>query len=294
MDDVSRGSSREWHEKNRLSWNVATEAHNSHKGDQAAFFRSGGDTLHPEELELLGEVGGKRLVHLQCNAGQDTLSLARRGAVVTGVDISDTAIEFARRLSMEAGVPGTFVRSDIFDWFESAMAEGGTYDIAFSSYGAVCWLSDLRTWGQGIASVLAPGGRFVVVDFHPVPYMFDDDWQLAYAYSPFSDRPAMLKWEDGVGDYVGYEMKQVDPSAPITGVQEYENPHPSFEFQWGIGDIVMALVGAGLNLTALNEYPYSNSGHLTGMRRTPEGKWIPPEGIPPMPCMYGISAVKPG
>jgi 2-polyprenyl-3-methyl-5-hydroxy-6-metoxy-1,4-benzoquinol methylase len=104
------------HEQNRRSWNLATAAHNRHKGDQAAFFRAGGSTLFPEEVELLGELEGRDLVHLQCNAGQDTLSLARLGARVTGVDISDAAVEFARTLSHEAGIPADFHRADVLDW----------------------------------------------------------------------------------------------------------------------------------------------------------------------------------
>src|SRR3954469_18087017 len=94
---------KDMHEDNRRSWNAATDAHNSHKADQAAFFRDGGSTLYPEEIELLGDLHGKSLVHLQCNAGQDTLSLAGLGATVTGVDISDTAISFAQQLSTDTG-----------------------------------------------------------------------------------------------------------------------------------------------------------------------------------------------
>src|SRR5581483_7586423 len=101
---------KELHEENRLSWNAATVAHNSHKGDQAAFFRKGGSTLRPEELELLGDVRGQAIVHLQCNSGQDTLSMARLGAVMTGVDISDTAIDFARQLSQDSGIPAQWQR----------------------------------------------------------------------------------------------------------------------------------------------------------------------------------------
>src|SRR5512133_2945020 len=100
---------KELHEANRRAWNEATIAHNSHKRDQAAYLRAGGSTLYPEELALLGDLAGKSLLHLQCNAGQDTLSLAQRGALVTGVDISDTAVDFARQLSAESGISGTFV-----------------------------------------------------------------------------------------------------------------------------------------------------------------------------------------
>src|SRR5258705_13338436 len=97
--------SHELHQQNRRSWNHATRAHNAHKGDQAAFLRGGGSTLFPEELELLGDLHGKRLVHLQCNAGQDTLSLAARGAQGTRVDISVEASAFARKLPTDTGSP---------------------------------------------------------------------------------------------------------------------------------------------------------------------------------------------
>ena len=109
---------RDLHQDNRLSWNAATVAHNSHKQDQAHFFRQGGSTLFPEELELLGDLRGMSLLHLQCNAGQDTLSLATLGAETVGVDISDEAIEFARRLSADSGVKARFERADAFVYAE--------------------------------------------------------------------------------------------------------------------------------------------------------------------------------
>jgi SAM-dependent methyltransferase len=286
------GPQHELHEGNRLSWNVATEAHNSHKGDQAAFFRDGGSTLHPEELELLGDVSGKRIVHLQCNSGQDSLSLAQLGADVIGVDISDTAIDFARNLSVDSGVAAEFVRADVFDWLQEAGQSGEQFDIVFCSYGAVIWLSELKTWGRGISSILKPGGRFVVVDFHPMSMCFDDDWSLAFPYSGFGGEATLYVWEEGVGDYVAREMSQSDAVTEVPGVaiDEYENPHPSYEFNWGLGEILMALVGAGLSIVDVQEYPYSNSGHMAGMWQNDAGKWVPPEGTPPIPLMYGICA----
>src|SRR5436309_11262198 len=122
---------KDLHEENRLAWNEATPVHNSHKHDQAGFLREGGSTLFPEELELLGDSKGLSLVHLQCNAGQDTLSLAQLGAKVTGVDISDTAVAFARELSEESGIPATFYRSDIYDWLEETAKNGERFDIVF-------------------------------------------------------------------------------------------------------------------------------------------------------------------
>ncbi|MHB9034700.1 MAG: class I SAM-dependent methyltransferase, partial [Anaerolineae bacterium] len=187
------------HEQNRRSWNYMTAVHNRHKLDQAGFLRSGGTTLFPEELELLGDIHGKRLVHLQCNSGQDSLCLARLGAQVTGVDISDEAICFARQLSLEAEIPAEFVRADIYDWFTRAAEAGEKFDLAFSSYGFKCWLSDLKLWAQGIKSILAPGGRLVLVEFHPFLSMLDEHWQLAFPYFAASE-PAF--YQEGIGDYV--------------------------------------------------------------------------------------------
>ena len=154
----------EAHEQNRLSWNAATARHNLHKGDQAKFFRDGGNTLRSEETQLFGDITGKSLVHLQCNSGQDTLSIARHlGAEVTGVDISDEAIDFAQKLSAESGIPARFERADVFDWCERPDAP--QFDLAFVSYGTVTWLNDLGRWGRGIANILKPGGRLVFIDY---------------------------------------------------------------------------------------------------------------------------------
>lgn len=153
----------------RRSWNVATRNHNAHKGDQARRLREGWDTLFPEELALLGPLEGRALVHLQCNAGQDSLCLARRGARVTGVDLSDEAVAFARRLSAESGIPAAFEQAEVVSWLHRAAER---FDVAFSSYGAVGWLPDLAAWASGLRRVLAPGGRFVLVEFHPLVWSF--------------------------------------------------------------------------------------------------------------------------
>jgi SAM-dependent methyltransferase len=233
---------KQYHEANRISWNAATQAHNSHKVDQAKFFREGGQTLYPEEIELLGDLNGRTLVHLQCNAGQDTLSLAQLGATVTGVDISDVAIEFARQLSADSGIPATFHRSDVYDWLAETAATNQRFDIVFSSYGALIWLSDLKSWAKGIAAVLNPGGRVVLVDFHPFSMIFEWDWSLAFDY--FGEGQA-ITWDDGIGDYVALSGELLAPSGYLPGEEAFVNPHPSHEFQWTISDIITALLGPG-------------------------------------------------
>jgi SAM-dependent methyltransferase len=188
---------RHHREQNRKSWNEATRAHNTHKGDQAAFLKKRGTTtLFPEELALLGPVKGRSLLHLQCNAGQDTLSLAKRGAHVTGVDLSDEAITFATRLSVQSGLPGRFVRRDVYDYLARTRAR---FDFVFCSYGVTGWLEDLRAWARGIARCLQPGGHFVYVDFHPVAWVFDEHGKPAFPYSTHGK--ALIG--PGVSDYVG-------------------------------------------------------------------------------------------
>lgn len=240
------------HEINRLSWNEGTKAHNSHKGDQAKFFRDGGNTLFPDEVKLLGDIKDKTLVHLQCNSGQDSLSIVNHlGAKATGVDISDEAINFAKQLSQDSGIPAEFIRDDVYDWLEQNKTQ---YDVAFSSYGTIMWLSDLKAWGQGIAKSLKSGGRFVLVEFHPILLIFEDGWKIKNAYMSGTH----IESESGVGDYVA--MSGATPEIDILeeGVKDFQNPEPGVEYQWGIADVVMALVSAGLTLTDLKEYGYSN------------------------------------
>lgn len=275
------------HEQNRLSWNAATVAHNSHKGDQAAFFRAGGDTLFPEEVELLGDLAGRDLLHLQCNAGQDTLSLARRGARVTGVDISDEAIRFARQLSAASGVDARFERADVYGWLEAARG-ARAFDLVFASYGAVGWLSDLAAWARGIAGVLRPGGRFVLVEFHPAAFMLGEDLRPAW---PYSTGGAPIPVPGGIGDYVARSGEGLLHGAEYQpGVEDFRNPHPTWEFAWGLADVVTALLDAGLALEALREWPYSNGCSILPGMRLEGRRYLPPPGVPDVPLMFGLAA----
>ncbi len=273
------------HEKNRLSWNAATVAHNSHKRDQAGFLRSGGTTLYPEELVLLGDLQGKELVHLQCNSGQDTLSLAARGAKVTGVDISDEAIAFATKLSADSGIPGTFVRTDVFDWLEAAQPE--SFDRVFCSYGAVMWLSDLVPWGKGIAKILRPGGLFVVIDAHPMMMVLGESLELKYDYGG-----GVQVDEPGVHDYVAGAGTSLTPSGYEEGVKDFKNPHPESSFQWGLADILGALIQPGLVIERYTEYPFSRWKAFPVQITGPDGNFYLPPGTPQIPMMFGVCAAR--
>jgi SAM-dependent methyltransferase len=281
---------RKLREQNRLSWNGAVGAHDSHRGDLAGYLRGGGSTLFPEELELLGNLEGKTLAHLQCNSGGDTLSLTLRGAAVTGVDISEEAVYSARRLSAEADIPAGFERADVYDWLEEAARSGRRFDVVFSSYGIVCWLPDLEAWARGIVAVLNGGGRFVLVDFHPAADMFDERWARARAY-PSGGEPLLLA--EGVGDYVAGSAGGLTPAGFVEGVRDFENIHRCHLFRWGLGEVVTALAAAELRIVALKEYPYANGERLLpGMRELPGRRMAPPENVSTVPLMYGIAAHK--
>ncbi|MGI9242068.1 MAG: class I SAM-dependent methyltransferase [Verrucomicrobiales bacterium] len=276
----------EAHEQNRKSWNVATARHNLHKGDQAAFFRAGGNTLYREETKLLGDIRGASLVHLQCNCGQDTLSIARHlGASVTGVDISDEAINFARELSAGSGIPATFHRSDIFTWCENPDAP--KFDIAFVSYGTVNWLGDLARWAQGVANILHPGGRLVFIDYHPAIMMFSestDAWELEYDYLGGQ----LISDGEGVGDYVGEASGQQPAELP-----PFENPHYANAYPWGVAETIMPLVSAGLTIEHFEEYPYSNGWKVNSALVQRDGRrFYMPDGRPNIAMMFSCVARK--
>jgi SAM-dependent methyltransferase len=287
MSDLQ--AERPLREANRLSWNAATRAHNSHKGDQARFFREGGNTLRPEELALLGEVAGLRVVHLLCNSGQDTLSIARLGAAVTGVDISDEAIAFATWLAAEADIAATFVRGDVYDWLAEAGERQEGFDIVFSSYGVVHWISDLERWATGIAAILTPGGAFALVDFHPAERMFSRDWRHSGDYFP-AERVDSL--DEGVIDYITRSPGRLSPFVYEAGVEDFQNPHLSHLFRYTLGEIVTAIGGAGLRIEVLEEYPHTIAMRFDRMREIAGYRVLRPEDVPSVPLLYGLRARK--
>ena len=281
---------RDLREQNRVSWNAVVGAHESHRGDLSRFFSEGGSTLFQEECDLLGKLEGRSLVHLQCNSGGDSISLTRLGATVTGVDVSDEAVSSARDLAEKTGIRATFERADVYDWLEEASREGRRFDVAFASYGVICWLPDLRIWAGGIAGILNPGGCFVLIDFHPAADIFDRAWNHVNDY-PSGGEPLLL--DRGVGDYVAASGGGLTPAGFVEGVRDFENPEGCYLFRWGLGEVVTALAEAGLRITALEEYPYANGERkFAGMRELPDRRMVPPERIPTIPLMYGIRAEK--
>lgn len=273
-------------EQTRVSWNAATRAHNAHKRDQAAFLRAGGSTLFPEERALMaaavGPLAGRRLLHLLCNSGQDTLSWAREGAEVTGVDLSDEAVTFARALSRDSGIGGRFVHAEVQDFLDGD--EGG-YDVAFGSYGCLAWIFDLPRLMRGVRRVLRPGGALVIVEFHPLAWSFGPGFAPADPY--FGEGRV---YSEPVSDYVAAAGGALSPSGHID-TPVYRNDTPAHAVQHTVADIVTAVLDAGLVLTGLREWPFAN-----GCRVAPDlvladgGRFVLPEGRPSLPLQLGLTA----
>ena len=178
----------------------------------------------------------------------------------------------------------------MYDWLAETAKDGGRFDAVFASYGVVCWLPDLASWAGGIACVLVPGGRFVLVDFHPAAEVLDEDWNPARDYPSGGER---LLLQEGVGDYVAASGGGLTPAGFARGVGGFENPEPCHLFRWGLGEVVTALAGAKLEITALEEYPHSNGErHFARMRELPGRRMVPPEDVPALPLMYGVRAEK--
>jgi len=263
----------------RASWNVATRAHNAHKRDQAAWLKQrDATTLFPEELELLGPLSGVHLLHTLCNSGQDTLSLAKHGAVVTGVDMSDEAIAFARALARDTAIPATFIESEMLAYFDSAPANA--FDVCFGSYGCLTWIDDIARFFRGCARVLKPGGRVVYLEFHPLAWSLHGDPYKAPGHD----------FASPVNDYVGASMGALSPSGHIDALDggEYVNPHNAHSAQHTIEDLVNAIIDAGFTLTRLREWDYSNGCSLhPNMKLIDGNRWV---HEPSWPLMLGLAA----
>ncbi len=274
-------------DQTRRSWNRATANHNSHKGDQAAFLREGGTTLFSEEIGLLGDLAGRRVVHLQCNSGQDSLCVSRLGAAeVVGVDFSDEAIGFARRLSEDSGIPARFELGEVVRWMSTTEER---FDVAFASYGVTVWIKDLDAWARGVARILRPGGRFVYVEFHPLAWSLGAALDLCDGDDYFQSAPFI----EPVGDYVadsgdGLSAQGSGPAGT--------NDIPAVCWQHSQGELLTALAGAGLRIEVLHEYPHSNGCRLQpGLVESgaDDRRWRLPEGKARVPLMFGLVVTKP-
>lgn len=280
-------------EENKQSWNKRTMVHKDSAFYDLDSFKKGKSSLNKIELEELGDVKGKNLLHLQCHFGMDTMSWQREGASCVGVDLSDEAIKLAKEINEELKLDAKFICSNIYDLKENTNAlryysspsgvaersegkersswEGA--DIVFTSYGTIGWLPDLDKWAEIVSYFLKPGGTFYIADFHPTLWMMDDNFK-AIKYSYFNTE---IITEEISGSYS-------DRNAPIKSIEHSWN-HPFFE-------IINALIKHGLQIIQFNEFPYSPYNCFNNMEQGKDGMWRIKGMDEKMPVMYSIKAVK--
>jgi SAM-dependent methyltransferase len=277
---VSENRLRGWMEANRLNWEDRTAIHLPNRAGFYAIDRvkGGDDAFHGCEDDELGEVSGKRLVHLQCHFGLDTIRLARRGAMATGLDFSASAIAAARALAGELGVPVRFVEGNVYD--APALLAGDAYDVAFVTWGAIIWLPDIRRWAQIVAKLLAPGGCLYLAEGHPSTLSLEEvDGRLVASRSWRTEAEAPFIYDDSI-TYTG------DPT-PLEHTRSYEWCHP-------LSDIVGALLESGLRLDFLHEHETLPWRYFPMMVPAGERLYRLPDGHPALPLAFSLRASKPG
>jgi SAM-dependent methyltransferase len=260
---------------NQEAWNTWTPFHVGSKFYDVEGFKAGEKTLDPIVLAGPGNVTDRSLLHLQCHFGMDTLSWARRGAAVTGIDFSEEAIKAARTLAAELGIQATFIQSNLYDLPQNLT---GQFDVVFTSHGVLGWLPDLGRWAQVIAHFLKPGGSFYIVEVHPIALLFDErrkDVELRLAYPYFQGHEPLREEEQG-----SYAV----PDAPIRSVT-YVWIHP-------LAEIIGSLLRAGLRITSFEEYPFVAWAMFPWMVRRAERFWQLPSGRESIPLMFSLKAMK--
>jgi 2-polyprenyl-3-methyl-5-hydroxy-6-metoxy-1,4-benzoquinol methylase len=236
-------------ELNRKMWDDRVEPHLGSELYNMEDFLTGATSLNQIELDLLGDVSGKSILHLQCHFGQDSLSLARMGASVTGVDFSEKAIATARSLSERLRLQATFICSDVL---QLTGIPAGSYDLVYSTYGTVTWLPELTRWADIIQRALKPGGKLLLVEFHPAVWMFDDHFnEVLYGY--FNSGPII---EEVEGSYATRNMGK---------------RHTAVGWNHSLDEVIAPLLENGLQLTHFREYAYSPYDVLHDMIRTEKG-----------------------
>jgi len=263
-------SMEDYYQTNKDAWNARTKIHLHSSFYNLDGFKKEVKSIPDLDLSLLDDIRGKSILHLQCHFGMDTLSLSKRGARVVGVDFSEEAIKTAKSLNEELELNAQFCCCNIYD--APAQLRGRQFDIVYTSYGVVNWLPDLVKWGQVIAEMLKDGGRFVLVEFHPVLWMFNEDFsQVRYAYS--RREPYVVEEPTYTDDETGNRQKTVT-------------------WNHGLAEILNGLLGNGLSIDSFGEYTYSPFNLFGNMIAEKDGRFKIAGKDDDIPVLFSVVAVK--
>ena len=256
--------------ENKNLWNQRTAVHKDSAFYDLAGFKAGVNALSPIELNEIGDVKERSLLHLQCHFGMDTLSLSRMGAKCVGVDLSDEAIKLAEEINDELKLDAKFICCNVYDTSKYVKEQ---FDIVFTSYGVISWLPDLVPWANMIAEKLKPGGFFYMAEFHPVVWMFDEEFTHIKYY--YNNREVIVTENEGT---------YTDRNADIKG-KEYSWNH-------SISEVLNALIDAGLEIECFNEHMYSPFPCFRNVVETENGKWHVKGMEGKIPMVYSLRARK--
>lgn len=259
---------------NLARWDEAAPLHAASPLYDLEGFRAGRQDIRPFELDELGDVTGLDLLHLQCHIGTDTLSWARHGARVVGLDFSDRAAAVARELARDCGLDAEFVCANVYDAAE-ALA-GRLFDVVYTGIGALNWLPDLDRWARVAAQLVRPGGVLYLVEIHPmVSAMVQDGRTLCQDVFDAT----YTRWDETEGTYAA-------PGAKLANTDSYERAH-------SLGEVVSAILGAGLHLELFHEQGYTNAPWPWCVQGE-DGWYRLPDGWPRFPLTYSLRARRPG
>jgi SAM-dependent methyltransferase len=276
-------ASDDWLALNLANWNERVPIHldTPHLHYRLDALKAGTEQLDPIAAEVLGPVAGLRVLHLQCHFGADTLTIAQQGALVTGLDFSPPAIAAAGALAGELGLAerARFVEANVYD-APAAVGAPGAFDRVFVSWGALCWLPDIRAWGRVVASFLKPNGYLALADAHPFAYVFDDMNATADGkpgwYMPYLGRQPMV--EDRTEDYA-------DPGAVLKNSRTVQFLHP-------ISDVIGGLIDAGLRIDRFQEHDSVVWQMFAQLEKRGSGEHVWPDR-PWLPLSFSLRASKP-
>lgn len=255
---------------NKAAWDIKTDIHINSEFYNNKTFLKGESSLKHIELDLLGDIKGKSILHLQCHFGQDTISLARLGAKVTGIDLSDKAIDYAKMMSKELGIDAKFICSDIYE-LPNILDE--KFDIVFTSYGVIGWLPDMERWAKVISHYLKPRGHFIMVEFHPVVWMFDEDFQ-AVDYSYFKAGEIIEQLQGTYAD------------------QDSDVQYSTVTWNHSLSDVLNNLIRANIQINRFEEYDYSPYNCFKHTIEIEREKYRIKHLDDKLPMIYAIEGIK--
>lgn len=270
-----------WRDANRAHWDERTTLHLGPRGYDLSALRAGHGRFNAIEEDELLSVAGKRVLHLQCHFGADSLKLAQRGAAsVVGLDFSGPAIAAARGLAQEVGLADRvhFVEADLYATLD-AIPEPGSFDMVFVSWGAICWLPDIKRWAKIVAAMLRPGGSLYLVEGHPIALVFDDT-------VPTGDgRPGLFD-----PYFSGTAVEYCETQDYVAGETQFANP-TTYTWIHPLGDIVTGLIEAGMRLDWLHEHASVTWRMYRILVEDERGLWHWPDK-PWLPLAFSLSATR--